>query len=279
VALTIAQGGAASAHANFFRSVPAPNERLAQAPRQVVIGFSEALDPKQSGIDVMSPDGRTVATGAEATADPTELRLALPVLATSTYVAAWHTVSAVDGDAAHGYFGFAVGPDTPGTGVATLTADTSQTHATFEIAPGRVGTNAYRARVTDASGNALANVTRVRVLVMNLDRDIGTSVIVLPAAGGEYAAIGMDLGLEGRYALQLEVRRKDVLDDLIYRMSFTASRTVATATPGASSTPTAVTATSTDGARRDEPATGWLWLAAAGVVLVAGVAVWATRRR
>ena len=45
VVLTVAQGGAAAAHANYARSTPAPNARLDAAPARILIGFSEAPDP------------------------------------------------------------------------------------------------------------------------------------------------------------------------------------------------------------------------------------------
>jgi methionine-rich copper-binding protein CopC len=279
VALTIAQGGAGLAHANYFRSVPAPNERLGTAPQRVLIAFSEAPDPKQSGIEVLSPDGRTVASGGEATADATELALALPSLPASTYVVAWKTVSAVDGDAAHGYFGFAVGADRPASGSLVQGADAAGTHATLAVTPGRVGANDYRVRVSDAGGGPLANVTRVRILFTDLDRDIGTSVVVLAASGTDYGATGMELGLAGRFSAQLEVRRKDILDDLVYKMTFAVSpATVASASPSASAAATAASSTTPAPVSSDGPAPqlGWA-IAAAAIVIATGV--WVVRRR
>jgi len=277
VALTLAQGGAAFAHANFFRSSPAPNSRLDRAPDRVVIGFSEAPDPRQSGVDLLAPDGHTIASGAQATADPTELALALPALDPSTYLVAWHTVSAVDGDAAHGYFAFAVGPDAPATGTLTQSAEASGTHETLTIAPGRVGANEYRVRVTDGAGNPLGNVTRVRLLITDLDRDLGTSVVVLPAAGSDYAATGMEFGLAGRFNVQLEVRRRDILDDLVYKMTFTVANVVATASPTAPASGTAAASEGPASASGAIPI--WLWALTAGIVAVAVIGGWAVRRR
>jgi len=279
-ALALAQGGAALAHANYFRSSPMPNERLASAPDRILIGFSEAPDPKQSGIDLLAKDGHTVASGGQSTSDSTELALPLPGLDPSTYLVAWHTVSAVDGDPAHGYFAFAVGPDLPATGSVTQAADVSGTHAALTVSPARVGSNEYRVHVTDGSGNPLANVTRVRLLITDLDRDLGTSVIVLPAAGTDYVAPGMELGLEGRFNVQLEVRRRDILDDLVYKMTFTVANAVATASPTASASGTTVTPASPSEAPASAPSSPiWVWLVAAGAVAVAALGVWAARRR
>jgi methionine-rich copper-binding protein CopC len=277
VALTVAQGGAAFAHANYFRSSPMPNERLGKAPDRVVIAFSEAPDQKQSGIDIVGQDGRIVASGAEATSDPTELALPLPALVPSTYLVAWHTVSAVDGDAAHGYFAFAVGPDAPSSGSLTQSADALGTHATLSVSPGRVGANEYRVRVADGQGNPLANVTRVRLLITDLDRDLGTSVVVLPAAGGDYAATGMELGLTGRFNVQLEVRRRDIVDDLVYKMTFS----VSTVSPTASGAATAVAAPSPSDAPVSSGGTvpPWMWLAGAGIVAALVLGAWMVRRR
>lgn len=281
VALTVAQGGAALAHANFFRSSPMPNERLATAPARILIGFSEAPDPKQSGIDLLARDGHIVASGTETTADPTELALTLPALDPSTYLVAWHSVSAVDGDPAHGYFAFAVGPDVPASGSMNQSADASGTHATLALSPGRVGSNEYRVHVTDGGGNPLANVTRVRLLVTDLDRDLGTSVVVLPAAGADYVATGMDLGLEGHFSVQLEVRRKDILDDLVYKMAFTVANVVPTPSPTASATSTAVAAASSTEAPSTSGGPTPIWVVGILAVIVVIVAVggWAVRRR
>jgi methionine-rich copper-binding protein CopC len=280
VALTIAQGGAALAHANYFRSSPAPNMRLDRAPDRVVVGFSEAPDPKQSGIDLLAPDGRTVASGAETTADPTEIAVALPALAPSTYLVAWHTVSAVDGDAAHGYFAFAVGPDTPSNGSVTQSADASGTHATLTVSPGRVGANEYRVHVTDATGGALANVTRVRLLITDLDRDLGTSTVLLPATGTDYAAIGMELGLAGRFSIQLEVRRRDVLDDLIYKLSAQVPTAVMpTATAPASATVIAAGSPTAAPASPSSTLPSWSWLIVPIAILIGAVGIWTLRRR
>ena len=280
VALTVAQGGAALAHANYFRSTPMPNERLASAPARVVIGFSEAPDPKQSGIDLLARDGHTVVSGAETTADSTELALTLPALDPSTYLVAWHTVSAVDGDPAHGYFAFAVGPDVAASGSMTQAADASGTHATLAVSPGRVGANEYRVHVTDGGGNPLANVTRVRLLITDVDRDLGTSVVVLPAAAADYVATGMELGLEGHFSVQLEVRRRDILDDLIYKMTFAVANVVATPSPTASATGTAVAVASPTAAPPAASDSTPLWVALlAGIVVIVAIGRWAVRRR
>ena len=280
VALALAQGGAAFAHANYFRSSPMPNERLATAPDRILIGFSEAPDPKQSGIDLLAKDGHTVASGGQSTGDPTELALPLPALDPSTYLVAWHTVSAVDGDPAHGYFAFAVGPDSPATGSVTQAADASGTHATLTVSPARVGSNEYRLHVADGSGNPLANVTRVRLLITDLDRDLGTSVVVLPAAGADYVTTGMDLGLAGRFSVQLEVRRKDILDDLVYKMTFTVANVVATATPTASASASEVAATPSEiPASSSGSLPTWVWVVVAGIIAIALFGAWAARRR
>ena len=280
VVLTVAQGGAAFAHANYFRSSPMPNERLASAPSRILIGFSEAPDPKQSGIDLLAKDGHTIASGGQSTGDPTELALPVPALDPSTYLVAWHTVSAVDGDPAHGYFAFAVGPDSPATGSVTQAADASGTHATLTVSPARVGSNEYRVHVADGGGNPLANVTRVRVLITDLDRDLGTSVVVLPAAGADFVTTGMDLGLAGRFSMQLEVRRKDILDDLVYKMTFTVANVVATATPTPSASGSEVAASPSETPASSSGSVPiWVWVVVAGVIPIALLGAWAARRR
>jgi methionine-rich copper-binding protein CopC len=280
VVLTVAQGGAADAHANYARSTPAPNARLDAAPQRILIGFSEAPDPKQSGIDLLASDGRTVASGEMTTGDPTELALAVPPLDNATYLVAWHTVSAVDGDPAHGYFAFAVGPLVPSSGQVQLSADVSGTHLVLTIAPGKVGPNEYRVHVTDGGGAPLANVTRVRLRIQDLDRDLGTSLFELPATGSDYLATGMDLGLAGRFSVTVEVRRRDILDDLTY--PFTVTVSVPTqASPSVAASPTSVAAESPTASPREAggaPPLVALAIAAIVVVIIGGAGLVLLRR-
>ena len=277
VALTIATGSAASAHANYSSSSPRPNERLARAPNRISVTFSEAPDPAKSGLDLISSDGRTIASGGSIAADPTTIALPLSTIDAGTYVVAWHTVSAADGDPARGYFAFAVGADLPASG--TLHTDGEQTgvKVSLDVTPGRAGANGYRAIVTDTSGASLANVVRVRLRIESRERDLGVTFIELPAAAGAYAATGMELALAGRFGVTVEVRRRDILSDLMF--PFELSVPLRTTTPPSATTvaPSAVLPSTTPAPRTPAVPLGYVVVAGL-IVLTAGAALVLRRR-
>ena len=254
--MTCLLGSAAYAHANYASSSPRPNERLDRAPDKVTVSFSEAADPKGSGLQVLASDGTVVATGGAPTA-PDTFVLATSGLTTGPYTVLWHTVSAVDGDAAHGFFAFTVGADDAAAGALHFTGDQSAVRATLDITPARLGTNEYRVTVTDGSGNSVPTVTRVRLRIERAAPDLGVAFTDLAQAGSAYAASGMDLALRGAYQITVEVRRRDVLSDLMYVFTVSVPAPVAaspsatssvgsTASAGASPTATSAPAPSND---------------------------------
>src|SRR5690606_35245026 len=70
------------AHANLLHAEPAPNSVHPEAPSEVVLTFSEPLDPQVSRIEILGADGQAVTSEAAIVdpADATIMRLALPSL-------------------------------------------------------------------------------------------------------------------------------------------------------------------------------------------------------
>ena len=271
-------GSAAFAHANYASSSPAANARLAAPPDKIAVAFSEAADPKQSGLELIAADGRSVTSGGTPLGAD-QLVLPVPALSDGPYTVLWHTVSAVDGDAAHGFFVFQVGPDKPATTAIHRTGDASGVHVTFDITPGRLGANDYRATVTDGT-NPLSNVLRVRLRIERTDRDIGAAFADLAPAAGAYTGSTLDLAFAGGYKLTVEVRRRDILDDLKFAFDVVVPA-AAVATPpasiGVTSSPSGTAPSSA------QPASGpgvipWVvgW---AVLILVGALALRAVRRR
>ena len=98
------------AHAHLDHASPAVGSTVTQAPTDVAIWFTEALEPKFSGIDVRDAEGSSVA-GGEAALDPgntAELRVPLKPLPPGTYKVIWHVMS-VDTHRTQGDFSFTVG--------------------------------------------------------------------------------------------------------------------------------------------------------------------------
>jgi hypothetical protein len=100
----------ASAHAHLDHASPAAGSTVTQAPKDVTIWFTEALESKFSGIDVRDAQGASVAGGV-ATLDSgntAELRVPLKALPPGTYKVIWHVMS-VDTHRTQGDFSFTVG--------------------------------------------------------------------------------------------------------------------------------------------------------------------------
>lgn len=99
------------AHANYVKSNPAADARLATSPSDVRITFSETPDPKGSDIAVLDQSGaRKDRADVQAVSDePNTLHVSVPTLPEGGYLVSWSTRSAVDGHETKGAFGFAIG--------------------------------------------------------------------------------------------------------------------------------------------------------------------------
>src|SRR5438132_820682 len=99
----------ALAHAFLDQAVPPVDGTVASSPKEIRLTFSEGVEPRFSGIELATSDGRAIATGP-ATPDPgdnKQLVLALPPLAPGRYKVSWHVVS-VDTHRTEGAYTFAV---------------------------------------------------------------------------------------------------------------------------------------------------------------------------
>lgn len=99
----------ASAHAMLDRASPKVGSTVTSPPAQVVLWFTEKLEPAFSTIDVRAPDGALVSAGkAQIGGDKTQLRVRLKRLAPGTYKVNWRVLS-VDTHRTQGSFSFRVG--------------------------------------------------------------------------------------------------------------------------------------------------------------------------
>jgi copper resistance protein C len=101
----------AQAHAFLDHAVPAVGSTVATAPSQVVMFFTQDLEPAFTGATIVDAGGQPIATAA-ATVDPqnkAELVLNLPKLTPGHYKVSWHALS-VDTHRTQGSFGFDVQP-------------------------------------------------------------------------------------------------------------------------------------------------------------------------
>lgn len=101
---------AASAHAHLARSTPAIGSTVTPSPKEVVLWFTERLEPAFSAIEVHDEKGAAVQIG-KAQPDPsdhTQLHIALKALPPGVYRVIWHALS-VDTHRTQGEFSFRVG--------------------------------------------------------------------------------------------------------------------------------------------------------------------------
>src|SRR6267154_5481980 len=82
----------AFAHAFLNQAAPPVGGTMPPSPKEIRLTFSEGIEPRFSGIDLATGDGRAVATGAAAVdpANGKQLVLALPPLAPGRYRVRWH---------------------------------------------------------------------------------------------------------------------------------------------------------------------------------------------
>ncbi len=102
--------GPASAHAFLKTAVPAVGSTVQQSPGQVVIDFTEGVEPQFSTITVQDASGADVAAGAvHLEGGNTHLAVGLKPLAAGSYKVVWHA-TAVDTHKTEGNFVFTVKP-------------------------------------------------------------------------------------------------------------------------------------------------------------------------
>lgn len=98
----------ASAHAFLKTASPAVGSTVAQPPSQVVIDFTEGVEPRFSTITVQNAQGTQMQTGKPHLAgDDAHLAIALKPLPAGTYTVIWHA-TATDTHKTQGKFTFTV---------------------------------------------------------------------------------------------------------------------------------------------------------------------------
>src|SRR5437763_13273283 len=236
LAWLLAASAGAWAHANYARSDPAPNAVLDAAPSRVRAWFSEPPRPADSALAVYDAARQAVTSGPTAAdpSDPLALSVPLKPLASGVYTVAWHTVSAADGDAASGFFAFAVGRPAAAAGqplqLGPQPAEDLQ--VTLAAAPAAVGANVLTIQVRDASGTPAGGIQRVITRLRPPPPDLGQAELVVPPAGDDFALRDLLLGLPGAWQVEVRVRRAD-RDDVATRFTLPVAAREAPAAPPA----------------------------------------------
>ncbi len=134
--LTVA-AGVALGHAELDTANPPDKTAVAGVPAEVVLTFTEPLDPAKSSIKLADAGGSIVAQGSTVdTADPKTMRLPLPAtLAAGTYTVRWISASALDGDLDHGTTTFKVVAASPNVTIVPTPEPTGSAIASPIVAP------------------------------------------------------------------------------------------------------------------------------------------------
>ncbi len=105
--LLLLVAGEASAHAFLDRAEPRVGNKVATAPREVTLWFTQKLEPAFSTITVTNAAGQRVDTG-KTRVSGSQMSVSLRPGGTGTYHVTWHVLS-VDTHTTDGNFSFQVG--------------------------------------------------------------------------------------------------------------------------------------------------------------------------
>ena len=117
VVALLATPAAALAHGELKSSVPASGSRLAVAPMELRLTFTEAVEMTFTRVELIGPDSQLVALGSLAYADGDARRVVVAAirgpLVAGTYTVAWQ-IAGADGHPVRGRFTFTVLPGAAG---------------------------------------------------------------------------------------------------------------------------------------------------------------------
>jgi methionine-rich copper-binding protein CopC len=104
-----AMAAPARAHALLERALPPVGSEIAEQPRQIVLTFTEAVEPLFSTIELRDPGKSVVPTGKPLSApgNNRQLVIDLPALAGGEYTVIWHAAS-VDTHRTEGSYRFTI---------------------------------------------------------------------------------------------------------------------------------------------------------------------------
>jgi methionine-rich copper-binding protein CopC len=105
--LTVMAGATAEAHAFLDHAEPRVGSTVPTAPRELVLSYTQNLEPAFSSVEVSDANGARVDLGKPKIGAST-MRVGLKPLAPGTYRVRWHVLS-VDTHTTEGSFSFHVG--------------------------------------------------------------------------------------------------------------------------------------------------------------------------
>jgi methionine-rich copper-binding protein CopC len=114
VALLLALPAGVAAHAELETVSPADGATVTEMPTEIVMTFTEPLDPTKSSIVLAEVGNPPVLSGGEVSpTDPKKMTLPIAELAAGAYEVRWTSASAADGDIERGTTHFTYSPPPP----------------------------------------------------------------------------------------------------------------------------------------------------------------------
>jgi methionine-rich copper-binding protein CopC len=165
----VALGSAAVlGHAELETAVPADGSTVTVPPTEIVLSFTEALNPSKSSITLVDGAGKTVAQGgAVDKSDPKTMRLALTTtLAPGPYEIRWTSVSAEDGDIARGTPKFTVAAPSPTPSEPSVAPSASPSIVPSTSPPPSVAPSPSPAPTTPAASSGDVLIPMVGLIVV-----------------------------------------------------------------------------------------------------------------
>jgi methionine-rich copper-binding protein CopC/putative copper export protein len=175
-------------HSQLVTSVPAAGDVVAASPTEIRLVFSEPIEPAYTTLDLIGPDGATIASsiGDRDPADQYTLVAAVSSLTDGVYTVNWRALSAADGHTTSGFFTFGVGDVSPPAQGGSSTAVGGSIHAGHDATTAFLETES---RIVGDLGLLLAfGLPIIGWLVLRDPRGVGLAKVVAIALG--LAAIG-----------------------------------------------------------------------------------------
>lgn len=136
-AIALALPSAVAAHSDLETAAPADGAVVSGTPPEIVLTFSEPLDPAKSSVTLHDPSGAEIGKGGVGAADDTLMRVVPTSLEPGTYEIRW-TSAALDGDILRGTLHFRVTAPTPSPTPEPTATPTTAPSATVAATPSPV---------------------------------------------------------------------------------------------------------------------------------------------
>jgi methionine-rich copper-binding protein CopC len=185
VIIALAMPLAASAHSELEKASPADGTTVTGTPDEIVLNFSETLNPTKSSIILLDSAGKQVAKAGVDPTDDTVMRLTPPTLDAGAYEIDWTSV-ALDGDLLRGKVHFTVtaptpSPTVPPSATPSAVASTAPTVAATAAPVTPSPAPSAASTTTSASG---ADVLLPVIVAILLVAVLGAILLRNRAAGG-----------------------------------------------------------------------------------------------